>query len=60
MARTSGEVVFSGSLGYVPQTAWLVSATIRENILFGQAFEEERYWGKLSCLRSVSFVCVTY
>jgi ABC-type bacteriocin/lantibiotic exporter with double-glycine peptidase domain len=28
---------------YVPQTPWLQNATIRENILFGEAFVEERY-----------------
>jgi ABC-type transport system involved in cytochrome bd biosynthesis fused ATPase/permease subunit len=28
---------------YVPQTPWLQNATIKENILFGEAFDEERY-----------------
>ncbi|KAJ2999390.1 hypothetical protein HDV02_003008 [Globomyces sp. JEL0801] len=29
---------------YVPQTAWLINATIRENILYGEAYDEERYF----------------
>jgi ABC-type transport system involved in cytochrome bd biosynthesis fused ATPase/permease subunit len=50
MARTSGDVVFNGSIGYVPQNAWLASATIRDNILFGRPFDEERYWGELDLI----------
>ena len=36
-----------GSLAYVPQQAWILNTTLRENILFGEAFEEERYWNTL-------------
>lgn len=28
---------------YVPQTAWLMNATIKDNILFGEEYDEERY-----------------
>ena len=28
---------------YVPQTAWLQNATIKENILFNLPFDEQRY-----------------
>jgi ABC-type multidrug transport system fused ATPase/permease subunit len=31
-------------VAYVSQTAWLQNATIRDNILFGHEFDEERYW----------------
>ncbi|CAG8526020.1 1387_t:CDS:2 [Racocetra fulgida] len=31
-------------VAYVPQQPWLENSTIRENILFGTNFEEERYW----------------
>jgi ABC-type transport system involved in cytochrome bd biosynthesis fused ATPase/permease subunit len=34
----------STGVAYVSQTAWLQNATIRDNILFGSEFEEERYW----------------
>ena len=33
----------SGSLAYVPQQAWIQNAKLRDNILFGTKFEEERY-----------------
>ncbi|KAG0289698.1 Multidrug resistance-associated protein 1 [Linnemannia gamsii] len=32
-----------GKSSYVPQEAWLNNLTLRENIVFGKAFEEERY-----------------
>ncbi|CDZ96537.1 abc transporter [Phaffia rhodozyma] len=44
MRKTAGTITFSGSIGYCPQTAWIQNATIRENILFGQPWDEERYW----------------
>ncbi|KAH8581960.1 ABC ATpase with 10 transmembrane domains [Cryptosporidium sp. chipmunk genotype I] len=33
----------SGKLAYVPQLAWAITGTIRENILFGAPFEPEWY-----------------
>ncbi|KAJ4480031.1 ABC transporter [Lentinula aciculospora] len=52
MRRTGGNVKFGGSVGYCPQSAWIQNATIRENICFGRAFDEERYWNAIkdSCL----------
>ncbi|KAF5370935.1 hypothetical protein D9615_009781 [Tricholomella constricta] len=43
MRRTRGEVVFSGSVAYVPQTPWIRNATLRENVVFGQKDEEQRF-----------------
>ena len=34
-------------MAYVPQQAWILNATLRENVLFGEEFEEERYWNTL-------------
>jgi ABC-type multidrug transport system fused ATPase/permease subunit len=45
MMRTSGTVRFGGRLGYCQQSAWIQNATIRDNILFGRAYDEDRYWG---------------
>jgi ABC-type multidrug transport system fused ATPase/permease subunit len=38
-----GTVVLGGSVSYVPQTPWIVSDTLRNNILLGLPFDEERY-----------------
>lgn len=38
-----GEVRLTGSCAYVEQEPWIISATVRENILMGKALEEERY-----------------
>ncbi|TFK50066.1 multidrug resistance-associated ABC transporter [Heliocybe sulcata] len=43
MRKTSGEVTFGGSVAYVPQTPWIMNATLKENILFGQEEDEERF-----------------
>ena len=32
-----------GTVAYVPQQAWIFNATVRENILFGQPFDQARY-----------------
>ncbi|KAI9000570.1 P-loop containing nucleoside triphosphate hydrolase protein [Trametes punicea] len=44
MRRTAGTVRFKGSVAYCPQSAWIQNATVRDNILFGRPFDEERYW----------------
>ena len=49
IARFAGEKVteeawvVEGACGYVPQTAWLRNASIRDNILFDLPYVEERY-----------------
>jgi len=43
ISEVSGTITFPGTLVYVPQTAWIFSGTIRENILFGQAYDESKY-----------------
>ena len=41
--NTIGTIDYQGSVIYLPQTAWVFSGTIKENILFGQPFEESKY-----------------
>lgn len=43
MKRT-GSVALGGSVGYCAQEAWIQNATIRDNILFGQPWDEDKYW----------------
>ncbi|KAG1828571.1 ABC protein [Suillus variegatus] len=52
MRKVSGHVSFGGRIGYCPQTAWIQNTTLRDNITFGQRFEEDRYWRvvEIACL----------
>ncbi|KAF5390987.1 hypothetical protein D9757_004049 [Collybiopsis confluens] len=43
MRRTRGEVVFGGSVSYVPQTPWIRNATLLENVLFGLEEDRKRF-----------------
>lgn len=43
MEKTEGDVSVRGSVAYVPQQAWIQNATLRDNILFGKAFNECKY-----------------
>ncbi|KAH8822118.1 multidrug resistance-associated ABC transporter [Flagelloscypha sp. PMI_526] len=43
MRKTQGWVRFGGDIAYVPQTAWIRNQTLRDNILFGQPYDEMKY-----------------
>ncbi|KAF9171969.1 Multidrug resistance-associated protein 1 [Mortierella sp. AD011] len=43
MYKIQGKVQISGKVAYVPQQAWIVNATLRDNVLFGNDYDEERY-----------------
>ncbi|XP_067134882.1 ATP-binding cassette sub-family C member 4-like isoform X1 [Centruroides vittatus] len=40
---TSGKVSVNGRIAYASQEAWVFNATIRENILFGEEYQQEKY-----------------
>ncbi|KAK4384895.1 ABC transporter C family member 10 [Sesamum angolense] len=40
---TEGTVQVHGTIAYVSQSAWIQTGTIRDNILFGSALDNERY-----------------
>ncbi|KAF8960708.1 ATP-dependent bile acid permease [Flammula alnicola] len=40
---STSQVVFGGPVAYVPQAPWIKNATVRENILFGQKNDNERF-----------------
>ncbi|CAA7266731.1 unnamed protein product [Cyclocybe aegerita] len=44
MRKTQGSITFGGSVSYCPQSAWIQTGTIRENICFGKPFNSVRYW----------------
>lgn len=37
-----GGVRYNGKMAYVPQEVWLVSGTIRDNVVFGAPFDQKR------------------
>lgn len=41
--KRSGRVKVSGSKAYVPQSAWILTGNIRDNILFGSPYEKDKY-----------------
>lgn len=41
--KLGGSVTTRGSTCYVPQTAWIINSTLRENILFGRVYHEKNY-----------------
>ena len=43
IGEVSGTIAFQGSFVYLPQTPWIFSGTIRENILFGQPYDQAKY-----------------
>ncbi|NXY43194.1 MRP3 protein, partial [Ceuthmochares aereus] len=47
MEKLEGEVAVKGSVAYVPQQAWIRNATLKDNILFGQALNEQKYQNAL-------------
>ena len=44
LPTSNGTVSVRGSLSYSPQEAWVFGGSVRANILFGEQFEEKRYW----------------
>lgn len=40
---SDAHVVMRGTVAYVPQVSWIFNATVRDNILFGSAFDPAKY-----------------
>ncbi len=43
MNKVDGLVSVAGTIAYVPQTAWIMNTTLKENILFGRDFDKNLY-----------------
>lgn len=41
--KLSGHVKISGTKAYVPQSPWILSGNIKDNILFGNQYDHEKY-----------------
>lgn len=46
---TRGKLCREGECAYVSQHPWLVNATVRENILFGEKFIARKYYNVIQC-----------
>ncbi|KAK3841126.1 MAG: P-loop containing nucleoside triphosphate hydrolase protein [Linnemannia gamsii] len=44
MTLSSGRIIRGSAISYASQTPWIQNATIRDNILFDQPFDEKLYW----------------
>ncbi|KAJ8255155.1 hypothetical protein GJAV_G00201630 [Gymnothorax javanicus] len=44
MTLLAGSVAVSGDFAYVPQQAWILNDSLRENILFGKEYDAEKYY----------------
>jgi ABC-type multidrug transport system fused ATPase/permease subunit len=43
LVTLQGRSLMNGSVAYASQKAWIQNATVRENILFGQPFNADKY-----------------
>ncbi|KAF9941830.1 hypothetical protein BGZ67_003920 [Mortierella alpina] len=43
LERVSGEIRVRGSVAFIPQQAWIMNDTLRNNILFGNAYDPHYY-----------------
>ena len=46
---TKGKIEVNGIISYASQEPWLFSGTVRQNIIFGQPFEKDRYKQVIKC-----------
>ena len=40
---SQGTMTVKGKVGYASQQAWVYNGSLRQNVLFGQEYEETRY-----------------
>lgn len=62
MTLLGGSVAVNGGLAYVAQQAWILNDSLRENILFGKEYIEEKYELDLQMIHEISltFSCVKF
>jgi ABC-type multidrug transport system fused ATPase/permease subunit len=54
MKLMKGNVEVCGDVAYVAQQAWIINATVKENIVFGYRWDEERYRSIIEACKLVS------
>jgi len=55
--KTAGSIKVRGSIAYVPQTAWIMNATVKENILFGKPFDKAKYDKVVNAAALIRYCC---
>ena len=65
MEALNGSVDIEGSVSYASQEPWIFSGTFKENILFGEEYEEAWFRRVVECCSLVKVwyygcVCVVY
>ena len=43
LKKTKGTISKYGTIGYLPQEPWLVSSTLKDNVLFGSPYDPVKY-----------------
>ena len=43
MVKKSGDIQINGNIAYANQQAWIQNMTLKDNVLFGKEFNQERY-----------------
>ncbi|CAG2107654.1 unnamed protein product [Medioppia subpectinata] len=49
MRLITGKVGVKGSIAYVSQDPWILNASVKENITFGNSFDSKRYYESIRC-----------
>lgn len=56
---SGGSITVKGKIGYASQQAWIYNGSLRQNILFGQEYDEDRFIAVIQAcaLEKVEFTC---
>lgn len=56
---SGGTITVKGKIGYASQQAWIYNGSLRQNILFGQEYDEDRFTAVIQAcaLEKVEFTC---
>lgn len=56
---SEGTITVKGKIGYASQQAWIYNGSLRQNILFGQEYDEGRFTSVIQAcaLEKVEFIC---
>lgn len=59
MTKLDGQISIDGSVAYVAQTAWIINASLKDNVLMGRPYDEARYQQVLEVcdMKQVCGVC---